>query len=1099
MNSREFAQHFNEYPPLKELEREIIAGKTRFGAPNAIGSFKSVLLSHLFTHTKRSVLVCCNDLEEAEYYYSDLLVFTDTEHIFLWKDSFRKTFDISAPESTKIQANASVLDHLSDLETPKIVITYPEALAERIIEQEDFEKSKLIFKVGEEVDLDFLIEVLNEYHFFREDFVYEPGQFSIRGGIIDLYSFASELPFRLELDGRTIESIREFDPVSQLSTKKLVRATIVPNVQESKSKTTGTDIYTYLGKKPICCFVDLPYTIAKIEKGLEKARNTAAERKSEEIYFTEEEVLNQINSKQVLEFSSQTFFRPSVKLSFNQAPQPPINKNFNLLIDTLKTLDQKKYETLIFSESAKQIERLESIFDDLNAGYNITPVYKSLSEGFIDHDLKLAAYTEHQIFNRYYLAKSGRKVNTGGAISIKELQDLKPGDYVVHIDHGIGQFKGLQRMEMGGKMQDAVRIEYKNGDLLYVNIGSLYKISKFKGQDGQAPKINKLGSDAWANLKRKTKKQVKDIARDLINLYAKRKAERGYQFNPDTYLQTELEASFIYEDTPDQAKSTEDVKRDMESENPMDRLVCGDVGFGKTEVAVRAAFKAVCDSKQVAILVPTTILAQQHYHTFRDRLRDFPCNVDYINRFRSAKQQSTTLKKLEEGKIDIIIGTHKLLSKKTKFHDLGLLIIDEEQKFGVSAKERLKEFRANVDTLTLTATPIPRTLHFSLMGARDLSIMQTPPPNRRPVQTEVQVWNNEIIQEAISNEIARGGQSFIIHNRVRDINEIAQRVRDLVPHARVIVGHGQMKGDDLEQVMVQFIEGEYDVLVATTIIESGLDIPNANTIIINNAHMFGLSDLHQMRGRVGRSNVKAYCYLLAPPVHTLPDDGKRRLQAIEEYSDLGSGFNVAMRDMDIRGAGNLLGAEQSGFISEIGFSTYHKILDEAIQELRETEFKDVLDEDGKKHKITIECSVEPDFEAMLPDNYVGNVAERINLYTRLSSINDLNDLAEFTQQLEDRFGPMPKLVVNLIESVELKIYAERLFADKVKTKDDEIYLFFNNNLGEDFYQAPIFTAILSKVNTLPRHFAFKQGKNHLILGIKGFGSLENNIEALKNI
>ena len=1099
MNSREFAQHFNEYPPLKELEREIIAGKTRFGAPNAIGSFKSVLLSHLYSHTNRSILVCCNDLEEAEYYYSDLLVFTDSEHIFLWKDSFRKTFDISAPESTKIQANASVLDHLSDLETPKIVITYPEALAERIIEQEDFEKSKLIFKVGEEVDLDFLIEVLNEYHFFREDFVYEPGQFSIRGGIIDLYSFASELPFRLELDGRTIESIREFDSVSQLSTKKLVRATIVPNVQESKSKTTGTDIYTYLGKKPICCFVDLPYTVAKIEKGLEKARNTIAERKSEDIYFTEEEILNQINSKQVLEFSSQTFYRPSVKLSFNQAPQPPINKNFNLLIDTLKTLEQKKYETLIFSESAKQVERLESIFDDLNAGYNIKPVYKSLSEGFIDHDLKIAAYTEHQIFNRYYLAKSGRKVNTGGAISIKELQDLNPGDYVVHIDHGIGQFKGLQRMEMGGKMQDAVRIEYKNGDLLYVNIGSLYKISKFKGQDGQAPKINKLGSDAWANLKRKTKKQVKDIARDLINLYAKRKAERGYQFNPDTYLQTELEASFIYEDTPDQAKSTEDVKRDMESENPMDRLVCGDVGFGKTEVAVRAAFKAVCDSKQVAVLVPTTILAQQHYHTFRDRLRDFPCNVDYINRFRTAKQQSTTLKKLEEGKIDIIIGTHKLLSKKTKFHDLGLLIIDEEQKFGVSAKERLKEFRANVDTLTLTATPIPRTLHFSLMGARDLSIMQTPPPNRRPVQTEVQVWNNEVIQEAVSNEIARGGQTFIIHNRVRDINEIAQRVRDLVPNARVIVGHGQMKGDDLEQVMVQFIEGEYDVLVATTIIESGLDIPNANTIIINNAHMFGLSDLHQMRGRVGRSNVKAYCYLLAPPLHTLPDDGKRRLQAIEEYSDLGSGFNVAMRDMDIRGAGNLLGAEQSGFISEIGFSTYHKILDEAIQELRETEFKDVLDTDGEKHKITIECSVEPDFEAMLPDNYVSNVAERINLYTRLSSINDLNDLDEFTQQLQDRFGPMPKLVVNLIESVELKIFAERLFADKVKTNGDEIHLFFNNNLGEDFYQAPIFTAILNKVNTLPRHFTFKQGKNHLILGIKGFGSLENSIEALKQI
>jgi transcription-repair coupling factor (superfamily II helicase) len=1098
VNTREFVQLFNEYPILQELEREVIAGKTRFGFPNAIGSFKSILISHLFVHTNRSILVCCNDLEEAEYFYSDLLVFTDTSHLFIWKDSFRKTFDITTPESTKIQANASVLDHLSDLDSAKIIVTYPEALIERIIEQDDFEKSKLVFKVGEEVDLDFLIEVLNEYHFYREDFVYEPGQFSIRGGIIDLYSFANELPVRLELDGRIIESIREFDPVSQLSTKKLVRATIVPNVQETKMHTTGTDIYSYLGKKPICCFVDLPYTVAKVEKGLEKVRNAVSEKKWDEVYFTEEEFLAQINSKQVVEFSSQTFFRPSVKLSFNQAPQPPINKNFNLLIDTLKSLEAKKYQTLIFSESAKQIERLESIFDDLKSGYTIQPVYKSLSEGFIDHDLKVAAYTEHQIFNRYYLAKSGRKVNTGGAISIKELQDLNPGDYVVHIDHGIGQFKGLQRMEMGGKMQDAVRIEYKNGDLLYVNIASLFKISKFKGKEGTEPKVNKLGSDAWANLKRKTKKQVKDIARDLIKLYAKRKAERGYQYHPDTYLQTELEASFIYEDTPDQAKSTEDVKRDMESENPMDRLVCGDVGFGKTEVAVRAAFKAVCDSKQVAVLVPTTILAQQHYHTFRDRLRDFPCTVDYINRFRTAKQQTTTLKNLAEGKVDIIIGTHKLLSKKTKFHDLGLLIIDEEQKFGVSAKERLKEFRANVDTLTLTATPIPRTLHFSLMGARDLSIIQTPPPNRRPVQTEVQVWNNEIIQEAISNEIARGGQAFIIHNRVRDINEIAQRVRDLVPNARVIVGHGQMKGDDLEQVMVQFIEGEYDVLVATTIIESGLDIPNANTIIINNAHMFGLSDLHQMRGRVGRSNVKAYCYLLAPPVYTLPEDARRRLQAIEEYSDLGSGFNVAMRDMDIRGAGNLLGAEQSGFISEIGFSTYHKILDEAIQELRDTEFKDVL-EPQDKHLPVIECSVEPDFEAMLPDNYVSNVAERINLYTRLSSIDSLDALAEFVEHLQDRFGPMPRLVVNLVESVELKIHAQKLFADKVKTKDDELYLYFNNDLGEDFYQAPVFTAILNKVNTLPRHFAFKQGKNHLILAIKGFGSLENSIEALKQI
>ena len=1102
MNSREFVQLFNEYPIFQELEREISAGKSRFGVQNCIGSAKSLLFAHLQKHTERSVLVVCNNQEDAEYVYADLQLFTDHNYVFLWKDSFRRNFDMAVPESTKIQSKASVLDALSDLDKPKIVVSYPEALLEKIITQDTFQKTKLTFKIGEEVDLDFLIELLNEYSFYREDFVYEPGQFSIRGGIIDLFSYASELPFRLELDGRTIESIREFDPISQLSTKKLVRATIVPNVQESMKEEGHTDIFSYLGKKPIVCTYDLPYAIAKMEKGWEKATEKAtAEHSPEQLYFDAEEIANQLNKKPVIEFSSQTFFRPSVKLRFNQVPQPTVNKNFNLLIDTLKSLDQKKYTTLVFSESAKQIERLESIFDDLQSGYTIQPVYKSLSEGFVDHDLKIAAYTEHQIFNRFYLAKSGSKKSTSGQISLKELQDLNPGDFVVHIDHGVGQFKGLQRIEMGGKLQDAVRIEYKNGDLLYVNIGALYKISKYKGKDGTEPKINKLGSDAWSNLKRKTKAQVKDIAKDLIALYAKRKAEKGFQFSPDTYLQTELEASFLYEDTPDQAKATEDFKVDMESESPMDRLICGDVGFGKTEIAIRAAFKAVADSKQVAILVPTTILAQQHFHTFRDRLRDFPCTVDYVNRFRTAKQQTETLKRLESGKLDILIGTHKLLSKKTKFHNLGLLIIDEEQKFGVSAKERLKEFRANVDTLTLTATPIPRTLHFSLMGARDLSIMMTPPPNRRPVQTEVQVWNNDLIQEAIGAEIARGGQSFVIHNRVKDIQEIAQRVRDLVPGARVAVGHGQMKGDDLEQVMVQFIEGEFDVLIATTIIESGLDIPNANTIIINNAHMFGLSDLHQMRGRVGRSNIKAYCYLLAPPVHTLPEDGRRRLQAIEEYSDLGSGFNVAMRDMDIRGAGNLLGAEQSGFISEIGFHMYHKILDEALQELRDGEFRDLLD-DGTAHnskKLSVEATVEPDFEARIPETYVSNVAERLNLYSALSAINDEEILESFTLELVDRFGDMPKAVRNLVWSVKLKIAAQNLYAEKVKTRDKEIFLYFNNNLGEEFYQAPTFGTIMSSVNQEPEHFSFKQGKNHLILSVKGFNDFRSTLEKIKEL
>jgi transcription-repair coupling factor (superfamily II helicase) len=1102
MNSREFVQLFNEYPIFKELEREISAGKLRIGVQNCIGSAKSLLFAHLQKYTERSVLVVCNNQEDAEYVYADLQLFTDHNYVFLWKDSFRRNFDMGVPESTKIQSKASVLDALSDLDKPKIVVSYPEALLEKIISQDTFQKTKLTFKIGEEVDLDFLIEILNEYSFYREDFVYEPGQFSIRGGIIDLFSYASELPFRLELDGRTIESIREFDPISQLSTKILVRATVVPNVQESMKEGEHTDIFAYLGKKPIVCTHDLPYVIAKMEKGWEKATEKAtAEHNPEQLYFDVEEIANQLNKKPVVEFSSQTFFRPSIKLKLNQVPQPPINKNFNLLIDTLKSLDQKKYTTLVFSESAKQIERLESIFDDLQSGYTIQPVYKSLSEGFVDHDLKIAAYTEHQIFNRFYLAKSGSKKSTSGQISLKELQDLNPGDYVVHIDHGVGQFKGLQRIEMGGKLQDAVRIEYKNGDLLYVNIGALYKISKYKGKDGTEPKINKLGSDTWSNLKRKTKAQVKDIAKDLIALYAKRKAQKGFQFSPDTYLQTELEASFLYEDTPDQAKATEEFKVDMESENPMDRLICGDVGFGKTEIAIRAAFKAVTDSKQVAILVPTTILAQQHFHTFRDRLRDFPCTVDYVNRFRTAKQQTETLKRLESGKLDILIGTHKLLSKKTKFHDLGLLIIDEEQKFGVSAKERLKEFRANVDTLTLTATPIPRTLHFSLMGARDMSIMMTPPPNRRPVQTEVQVWNNDVIQEAIGAEIARGGQSFVIHNRVKDIQEIAQRVRDLVPGARVAVGHGQMKGDDLEQVMVQFIEGEFDVLIATTIIESGLDIPNANTIIINNAHMFGLSDLHQMRGRVGRSNIKAYCYLLAPPVHTLPEDGRRRLQAIEEYSDLGSGFNVAMRDMDIRGAGNLLGAEQSGFISEIGFHMYHKILDEALQELRDGEFSALLD-DGTAHnskKLSVEATVDPDFEARIPETYVSNVAERLNLYSALSAINDEEILESFTLELVDRFGDMPKAVRNLVWSVKLKIAAQNLYAEKVKIRDKEIFLYFNNNLGEEFYQAPTFGTIMSSVNQEPEHFSFKQGKNHLILAVKGFNDFRSALDRIKEL
>lgn len=1096
MNTREIFQLFNEHPALTELERELIAGKTRVGVSGAIGSFKAILVSKVFKRRDRSILVLCKDIEEAEHFYADLLLFNDSRSVYLWKDSYRRPFDVSKPESLKIQSKAAVLDAISDLNDEILIVTYPEALLEQIIEEDELVKSKMIFKIGEQFDLDFFIEVLEEYHFQREDFVYEPGQFSIRGGIIDLFSFSSDLPIRLQLDGRTIESIREFDPVSQLSTKELGRASVMPNVQEQAKSVGRTDLFRYLGSKPFVFGTDLPFAINVIEKGWERLLRNGSDEELRDLFFSTEHIHSQLQALQIVEFSQQYHFRPSIKINCGQVPQPVINKNFTLLIEQLSQLKKQDYATFIFSETHKQIERLESIFEDLGAGLKIDPVYKSLSLGFIDHQLKVACLTEHQIFNRYYRVKTGR-TSDSAAISLKELRNLKPGDFVVHIDHGIGQFQGLQKMEMGGKMQEAVRIRYKNDDLLYVNIGSLHKLSKFKGQEGKDPKLNKLGSDAWQNLKRKTKKKVKDIARDLIKLYAKRKAEKGFAYSGDTYLQTELEASFMYDDTIDQAKATEELKKDMENPNPMDRLICGDVGFGKTEVAIRAAFKAVSDSKQVAVLVPTTILAQQHYHTFRDRLIDFPCKVDYINRFRTSKQQKETLKQLEEGKVDIIIGTHKLLSKHIKFHDLGLLIIDEEQKFGVSAKEKLKALRANVDTLTLTATPIPRTLHFSLMGARDLSIIQTPPPNRRPVQTEVHVWNDEVIKDAVEMELERGGQVFVIHNRVKDIVDVAHKINDLVPKARVIVGHGQMKGDELEQVMVQFIEGEYDVLVATTIIESGLDIPNANTIIINNAHMFGLSDLHQMRGRVGRSNLKAYCYLLAPPLYTLPEDGRRRLQAIEEYADLGSGFNVAMRDLDIRGAGNLLGAEQSGFISEIGFQMYHKILDEAIAELKEKEFKGVIEDE--EEEVKRECTVEPDFEALIPDHYVQNVAERINLYTRLSQISDLDKLYVFTQDLEDRFGEMPKSVKSLIRTVEIKIYAEKLFADKVKIRNKDLFIFLHNDLGEKYFNSEVFSSVFQKINQHSRHFSLKQGKHHLIVGITNFQSLSESIEELKTL
>jgi transcription-repair coupling factor (superfamily II helicase) len=799
-----------------------------------------------------------------------------------------------------------------------------------------------------------------------------------------------------------------------------------------------------------------------------------------------------------LEFGKQFYYQADETINFEIKPQPSFNKDFNLLIHNFKENEKAGLENIIFTDSTKQIERLYSIFEDLNAGVKFSPVYLSLREGFIDHSQKLVCYTDHQIFDRYYKYKLKKGYIRNQAITLKELRELKPGDFITHIDHGIGKYAGLEKVDVNGRSQEMIRLVYADNDLLYVNINSLNRISKYSGKEGTVPKMNKLGTDTWEKLKKTTKKKVKDIARDLIKLYAIRKAQTGTAFSPDTYLQTELEASFIYEDTPDQVKATADVKKDMESAHPMDRLVCGDVGFGKTEIAIRAAFKAVTDSKQVAILVPTTILALQHFKTFQSRLEDFPCTIDYINRFKSAKQIKESLQKLAEGKIDIIIGTHRIVSKDVKFKDLGLLIIDEEQKFGVGVKEKLKQFRANVDTLTLTATPIPRTLHFSLMGARDLSIISTPPPNRQPVLTELHVFNEKLIKEAVEYEIDRGGQVFFIHNRVQDLMQLGGLINTLVPKARIGIAHGQLEGDALEDVMLKFVGGDYDVLVATTIIEAGLDIANANTILINHAHMFGLSDLHQMRGRVGRSNKKAFCYLLSPPLSTLTNEARKRLSAIEEFSDLGSGFNVAMRDLDIRGSGNLLGAEQSGFIAEIGFEMYHKILDEAIQELKEDEFKNLFNNDKPRPFISF-THVDTDLEVLIPDEYVTNIAERYNLYTELSNIENEIELDEFRQRLADRFGPVPKQVIELINTWRLQYLGKMIGFEKISFKKGVLRGYFIANKQSAYFETAQFGRVLEFLQAHPRISNLKEVKNTLRLAVEHVTTLDMAIELLQEL
>ncbi|MCB0698287.1 MAG: transcription-repair coupling factor [Chitinophagales bacterium] len=1042
-----------------------------------------------------------NDKEEAAYFHNDLENLTGALDICFFPDSFKRTGAFDELNSSHIMLRTETLTKFSKKEThKKVLVTYPEALFEKVVNPDTLSGNMISIKVGENLKVDELLSRFVGLGFRKEDFVYEPGQFAIRGGILDIYSFGNEHPYRVELFGDEVDSIRIFNPETQLSERKLLQVSILPNIETKFETQEKISLLDYLPENTIIWAKDFDFTLGKIGKLEEELpekidiNDVAIDHEeawlkqlTRDDFETTESWLLKLKERHLLEWYNHslpklTGSELTAALDFATEEQPVFNRQFEILIKDLKTRLTQQYSVYIFAENPKQTERLRSIFEDLNVHINFIPIPKAISNGFIDHDKKLVCYTDHQIFQRYHKFKVKQAYTKGKALTMRALRELQPGDYVTHIDHGVGVYSGLQKIEVNGNMQEAVRIIYRDNDVLYVNINSLHKISKYTGKEGTKPKVNKLGSDAWQKLKNKTKKQVKDIATDLIKLYAKRKASQGFQHSKDTYLQTELEASFFYEDTPDQGKATEDVKRDMEAPTPMDRLVCGDVGFGKTEVAIRAAFKSVVDGKQAAILVPTTILAFQHYQTFKTRLEDFPCTVDFINRFKSAKEKKETLKKLEEGKIDIIIGTHALLGKGVKFKDLGLLIIDEEQKFGVAAKEKLRELKANVDTLTLTATPIPRTLQFSLMNARDLSIINTPPPNRQPVETEVMVFDEYAIRDAIYYETERGGQVYFIHNRVQSLPEMVTLLRNLCPDLEIGMAHGQMEGSKLEHALIDFIDHKYDVLCCTNIVESGVDISNANTIIINNAHQFGLSDLHQLRGRVGRSNKKAFCYLMAPPMISLPNDSRKRLQTLEQFNELGSGFQIAMRDLDIRGAGNLLGGEQSGFIAEIGFEMYQKILNEAIRELKRTDFRDVFAEELERKKdFVADCTIDTDLEILIPDTYIDNITERLSLYTQLDDIEEEEELQMFTDELKDRFGPIPKQVDELFTTIRCRWMAKDLGFEKLILKNEQLRLYFINDPDSPYFESDTFNHIMMFIQTQVNNARLKQvGKNFLL-------------------
>lgn len=1052
-------------------------------------------------------LFILEDKEAAAYYLNDIQGLDGgKDQALFFPASLKNPYQIEDTDNANVVYRAEVLERMNR-DKKLLIITYPEALFEKVPSQKKLVNHTMKMEVGKSYTLDFINELLLEYGFDRVDFVYYPGQFAIRGGILDVFSFSSDRPYRIEFFGDEVESIRGFDATSQLSQANYGFFNIIPNVQSSHLLEEITDLFSYLGSDAVCWIHNLEILEDTLESMFKKAKNIYANSNSQVSLTPPDELfLNLSQLKEALSRVPKIIWGKGLpvklgqKISFNSAPQPAFNKNFDLLRSDLEKYKSAGYSLHFFSNQPRQLERLEQIFEDTEGAIPLVRNHFALHEGFILPSLKLVCYTDHQVFERYhrFQLKEGFR-QASQALTLKELYNLQKGDYVTHIDHGVGMFSGLETIDVNGKSQEAVRLVYKDGDVLYVGIHSLHRISKFTGKEGALPKVNKLGTQAWATLKNKTKKKIKELAYDLIQLYAKRKAQPGFAFSPDSYLQNELEASFMYEDTLDQFKATQDVKKDMESSLPMDRLVCGDVGFGKTEVAVRAAFKAICDGKQVAVLVPTTILSMQHFRTFKERLKDFPCNVDFINRFKSSKATCDTLQRLKEGKIDLLIGTHALVAGKVKFKDLGLMIVDEEQKFGVAVKDKLKTLRATVDTLTLTATPIPRTLQFSLMGARDLSIINTPPPNRQPVLTEIISFDEEIIRDAISYEVSRGGQVFFVNNRVSNLTEISGLLQRLCPGVRVGIGHGQMDGEKLEKVMMDYMEGKYDVLLATTIIESGIDISNANTIIINEAHQFGLSDLHQLRGRVGRSNKKGFCYLIAPRFSNLNSEARKRLEALVQFSDLGSGFNIAMKDLDIRGAGNMLGGEQSGFISEIGFEMYQKILNEALQELRESEFKTLFDErttDSFQGYVN-ECVFESDFEARLPDTYVNNVAERLSLYQALDNLKTQDELETFKNELVDRFGPIPKAGKELLFSFQLRWLAQELGMERLVVKSGKLVASFLSNPQSPFYETEDFTSLLHRINAMKQGYRLVQKDEKLRLVIEPVLHVKDAYEKLQ--